>query len=94
MCALPPRSSSPGHSTTTNANPERTMNEDTVKGDLTQLKGRMRVKWGKLTDDDLEQIAGNKDVLVGKIQERYGHAKEQAGKDVDAFYNELTPMAT
>lgn len=69
------------------------MNEDTVKGDLTQLKGRMRVKWGKLTDDDLEQIAGNKDILVGKIQERYGRAKEQAGKDVDAFYNEHTPTA-
>lgn len=69
------------------------MNEDTVKGNLTQLKGKMRVKWGKLTDDDLEQIAGKKDVLVGKIQERYGHAKEQASKDVDAFYDELTPTA-
>ena len=66
------------------------MNDDIVKGDLTQLKGRMRVKWGKLTDDDLEQIAGNKDVLVGRIQQRYGHAKEQAGKDVDASYDELT----
>ena len=69
------------------------MNEETVKGNLTQLKGKMRIKWGKLTDDDLEQIAGNKDVLVGKIQERYGHAKEQAGKDVDAFYKEFTPTA-
>ena len=68
------------------------MNDDTVKGNLTQLKGRMRVKWGKLTDDDLEQIAGNKDVLVGKIQERYGHAKEQAGKEVAAFYDEFTPI--
>jgi len=69
------------------------MNEDTMKGDLKQLKGKMRIKWGKLTDDDLEQIAGNKDVLVGKLQERYGHAKDAASKDADAFYDEMTPTA-
>jgi uncharacterized protein YjbJ (UPF0337 family) len=65
------------------------MNTDTLKGNLTQLKGQMRVKWGKLTDDDLEQIAGNKDILVGKLQERYGHAKDAASKDVDEFYKNL-----
>ena len=42
-----------------------------------------------MTDDDLEQIAGKKDVLVGKLQERYGHAKERIAKEVDEFYNGL-----
>jgi uncharacterized protein YjbJ (UPF0337 family) len=67
------------------------MNQDTMKGGLTQLKGHMRVKWGKLTDDDLEQIAGKKDVLVGKLQERYGHAKEQADRDVAEFFRQFDP---
>jgi uncharacterized protein YjbJ (UPF0337 family) len=62
------------------------MNQDTMQGDWTQIKGKMRVQWGKLTDDDLEQIAGKKDILVGKLQERYGHAKEKATKDADDFY--------
>ncbi|HUP49829.1 MAG TPA: CsbD family protein [Thermoanaerobaculia bacterium] len=48
---------------------------DMVKGNWKQLKGRVREKWGLLTDDDLEQIAGHKDRLVGKIQEKYGEAK-------------------
>ena len=69
------------------------MNTDTVKGDWTQLKGQMRVKWGKLTDDDLEQIAGHKDILVGMLQERYGHAKDQADKDADEFYRDFAPVA-
>jgi len=67
------------------------MNEDTVNGNLMQLKGKMRIQWGKLTDDDTEQIAGNKDLLVGKLQERYGHAKEAAGKAAEAFYDEHPP---
>lgn len=67
------------------------MNQDTMQGGLTQLKGHMRVKWGKLTDDDLEQIAGKKDVLVGKLQERYGHAKDQADKDVAEFFRQFDP---
>ena len=67
----------------------RTMNQDTLKGDWTQIKGKMRVKWGKLTDDDFEQIAGRKDILVGKLQERYGHATDKAAKDVDDFYRDL-----
>jgi uncharacterized protein YjbJ (UPF0337 family) len=49
----------------------------------------MRVQWGKLTDDDFEQIAGKKDILVGKLQERYGHAKDVAQKNVDDFYRGL-----
>jgi uncharacterized protein YjbJ (UPF0337 family) len=67
------------------------MNQDTMQGDWKQVRGRMRVKWAKLTDNDLEQIAGKHDILVGKLQEHYGHAKEQAEKDVAEFYREFDP---
>ena len=48
---------------------------DQVQGNWKQLKGKVREKWGLLTDDDLEHIGGHKDRLVGKIQEKYGEAK-------------------
>ena len=48
---------------------------DQIKGNWKQVKGKVREKWGLLTDDDLEHIAGHKDRLVGKIQEKYGEAK-------------------
>ena len=60
------------------------MNEDILKGKWTQLKGSMKQFWGKLTDDDVEQIDGNFDKLVGKIQEHYGHTREQAEKECKA----------
>lgn len=53
------------------------MNQDTLKGEWGQLRGRVRKRWGKLTDDDLDQIAGDREILVGKLQERYGRAREQ-----------------
>lgn len=62
------------------------MNSDQLKGNWKQFKGEIRKKWGKLTDDDLEQIAGHKDKLVGKIQERHGIAKEEAEKQVDEVF--------
>ena len=65
------------------------MNQDTMKGEFKQLRGKLRAKWGKLTDNDVELIAGKKDILIGKIQERYGHSKDEAEKQVDAFYDEL-----
>ncbi len=58
------------------------MNWDQAKGQWTQMKGSVRKKWGKLTDDDLDVIAGERERLVGKIQERYGIAKEEAEKQV------------
>jgi uncharacterized protein YjbJ (UPF0337 family) len=61
------------------------MNWDQVQGKWKQSKGKFREKWGKLTDDDLEVIAGNRDQLVGRIQERYGIAKEAAQQQADAF---------
>jgi uncharacterized protein YjbJ (UPF0337 family) len=59
------------------------MNEDTLKGQWTQLKGKVREQWGKLTNDDVEQIQGKSQQLVGRIQERYGIAREEAQRQVD-----------
>jgi uncharacterized protein YjbJ (UPF0337 family) len=53
------------------------MNQETLKGEWSQLKGRIRKRWGKITDDDLEQIAGDREILVGKLQERYGRGRGQ-----------------
>jgi len=58
------------------------MNWDQVKGNWKQFSGTVKVKWGKLTDDEIDQIAGRRDILLGKIQERYGIAKEEAEKQV------------
>jgi uncharacterized protein YjbJ (UPF0337 family) len=62
------------------------MNKDQVEGNWKQFSGKVKEKWGKLTDDDLTQIAGKKDQLVGRIQERYGIKKEEAQKQLDDFY--------
>jgi uncharacterized protein YjbJ (UPF0337 family) len=54
-----------------------------------QVKGKVKEKWGKLTDDELDKMNGRRDQLEGKIQERYGIAKDQAKKDVDDWYNSI-----
>ena len=56
------------------------------EGNSKQVKGQVKEKWGKLTDDDLTSINGKRDQLEGKIQERYGLAKDQVKKDVDDWY--------
>ena len=61
------------------------MNWDHLEGKWKQMKGSIREQWGKLTDDDLEVIAGNRDRLIGKVQERYGYIKEEAQKRVDKW---------
>ncbi|AGB80107.1 MULTISPECIES: CsbD family protein [Pseudocitrobacter] len=58
------------------------MNKDELSGNWKQFKGKAKEKWGKLTDDDMTVIEGKRDQLVGKIQERYGYAKDQAEKEV------------
>jgi uncharacterized protein YjbJ (UPF0337 family) len=58
---------------------------DQLAGQWKQFRGNVREMWGKLTDDDLEQIRGNRDQLVGRIQERYGIAKEEANSQVDEW---------
>lgn len=65
----------------------RTMNSDILKGNWKQLKGEARKHWGKLTDDDLEVIQGNKDKMIGKIQEKYGYSREKAEEEYEAWAN-------
>jgi uncharacterized protein YjbJ (UPF0337 family) len=61
------------------------MNWDTVKGDWKQFKGKLKESWGKLTDDDLDVIAGKRDQLVGMLQRAYGIAREEAESQVRQF---------
>jgi uncharacterized protein YjbJ (UPF0337 family) len=61
------------------------MNSDQIEGKFKQLKGSIKQRWGKLTDDDLTTLSGKKDELVGKLQERYGYSKEQAHKEADEW---------
>lgn len=61
------------------------MNRDQWEGKWKQLTGEVKKQWGKLTDDDLDQIGGNREKLEGKIQERYGIAREEAQKQVEEF---------
>ncbi len=61
------------------------MNKEEIKGKWNQLKGEVKKQWGKLTDDDLDRIEGNRDILIGKIQERYGKSKEEAEREVDQY---------
>jgi uncharacterized protein YjbJ (UPF0337 family) len=61
------------------------MNWDQVEGKWKQASGKVKEKWGKLTDDDIQMISGKRDQLVGRIQERYGIAKEAAERQVDEF---------
>ncbi len=67
------------------------MNWDQIQGDWKQLTGKIKEKWGKLTDDDLTMIAGKRDQLAGLIQERYGVAKDQAEKQLHEFMDGLKP---
>jgi len=62
-----------------------------MAGKWSQVKGELRQKWGRLTDDDLEIVAGSKDKFVGRIQERYGIAKEEAERQVDEWLNTARP---
>jgi uncharacterized protein YjbJ (UPF0337 family) len=59
------------------------MNTDTVQGKWKQMKGALKQRWGKLTDDDLTTLSGKKDELIGKLQERYGYTREQAVMEAD-----------
>jgi uncharacterized protein YjbJ (UPF0337 family) len=61
------------------------MNRDTLKGQWLQMKGKVREQWGKLTNDDLDEIEGNAEQLVGKLQTRYGYARQRAEAELDAF---------
>lgn len=61
------------------------MNWDTISGHWNEMKGNLKSKWAKLTDDDVEMIAGKRDKLVGRLQQRYGLKKDEAERDVDLW---------
>ena len=61
------------------------MNEDQIRGNWFQFKGKVKEKWGKLTDDDLDVIEGRSEQLIGKLEERYGIAREEAEKQFKEF---------
>ncbi len=61
------------------------MNEDRVAGNWKQITGKVKEQWGKLTDDDMDVIAGKRDQLLGRIQERHGIAKDEAEKQVKSW---------
>ena len=65
------------------------MNWDQIEGKWKQFTGSARERWGKLTDDDCDKIAGKKEHLVGRIQERYGIKKEEAEKQADEWSRAL-----
>jgi uncharacterized protein YjbJ (UPF0337 family) len=61
------------------------MDSNVLQGKWKQIKGEAQKKWGKLTDDDLDVIEGDREKLVGKLQERYGYAKDEAEKECDSW---------
>jgi uncharacterized protein YjbJ (UPF0337 family) len=61
------------------------MNRDTLKGQWKQLQGEVKTRWGKFTDDDLTQMEGHYEKLVGKLQERYGYQRERAEREIDEW---------
>jgi uncharacterized protein YjbJ (UPF0337 family) len=61
------------------------MNWDRVEGNWKQFKGQVRQQWGKLTDDDLDVIEGQRTELAGRLQERYGYAKDEAERHIDTW---------
>jgi uncharacterized protein YjbJ (UPF0337 family) len=61
------------------------MNNDRIQGRWKQVKGKVKEQWGKLTDDDLDVIAGRRDQLLGRIQQRHGLAREEADRQVRGF---------
>lgn len=65
------------------------MNWDHVEGNWTEFRGKVRERWGKLTDDDLDVVAGRREQLLGVLQQRYGTAKDQLEKEVKEFEHEL-----
>jgi uncharacterized protein YjbJ (UPF0337 family) len=65
------------------------MDWNRIEGNWKQMKGTVKEKWGKLTDDDLTLINGRRDQLEGKIQERYGFAKDQARKEIEDWYRSI-----
>lgn len=65
------------------------MNADRLRGSWEQLKGKARLKWAKLSRSDVDYVAGRRDLLIGKIQERYGKKREEAERDVERWLSQV-----
>jgi uncharacterized protein YjbJ (UPF0337 family) len=65
------------------------MNDDTLRGQWKQVRGKAKEWWGKLTDDDLDVIDGKRDQLIGKLQERYGYSRDEAAQEVNMRLKEM-----
>ena len=65
------------------------MDWNRVEGNWKEFRGKVKEKWGKLTDDDLTAINGKRDQLEGRLQQRYGFAKDQVSKDIDSWFSAL-----
>jgi uncharacterized protein YjbJ (UPF0337 family) len=65
------------------------MNRDILEGQWKQLKGKVKQQWGRLTDDELDQMSGRYDELAGLIQERYGYSRDEAANELDMFLRNL-----
>ena len=70
------------------------MNWDQIEGNWTQLKGKVRERWGKFTDNDLEMIKGRRERFLGELQKRYGLAREEAEKEIKEFLDSLEEQGT
>jgi uncharacterized protein YjbJ (UPF0337 family) len=68
---------------------EENMNEDILKGKWKQFRGSVKQRWGELTDDELDQIDGRRDQLVGKLQEKYGYSRDRAEQELNRFMDEV-----
>ena len=66
------------------------MNQDRIQGRWKQLKGKVKEQWGKLTDDDLDVIAGRRDQLLGRIQQRHGLARDEAERQITDWEHSST----
>lgn len=70
------------------------MNWDEIKGNWRQQKGRLKEKWGELTDDDLDRIEGKRDQLLGILQKNYGRTKEAAEREISEFEDSIRSVGT
>ena len=66
--------------------------DDILKGKWNQIRGEVKKRWGELTDDEIDQIEGRRDKLVGKLQEKYGYSKREAEDHVERFLNDTGTM--
>jgi uncharacterized protein YjbJ (UPF0337 family) len=65
------------------------MNTEVLEGKWKQMKGRIQEQWGDFTDDEVDQIQGRRDMLIGKLQEKYGYTREQAERELDVFLSNI-----